>query len=167
MIASKSLERPQSIVKKNEILDVQETTLNDAMTGILDNSGITTITDSSFSNNRNDGHGGVIVNRGQLTIQNTDFTNNASDGHGGAIDNAGDLTLIADNDDMTFDGNTDASGSNDIYMRQGTRLDINITNKGTMTFNGGINGENGYLINITGDGSGNLVLNGRVDNAEN
>lgn len=46
------------------------------------------------------------------------------------------------------------------------RLDINITNKGTMTFNGGINGENGYLINITGDGSGNLVLNGRVDNAE-
>lgn len=166
VIASKSLKRPQSIVKKNEILDVQETTLNDAMTGILDNSGITTITDSSFSNNRNDGHGGVIVNRGQLTIQNTDFTNNASEGNGGAIDNAGDLTLIADNDDMTFDGNTDASGSNDIYMRQGTRLDINITNKGTMTFNGGINGENGYLINITGDGSGNLVLNGRVDNAE-
>lgn len=166
VIASKSLERPQSIVKKNEILDVQETTLNNAMTGILDNSGITTITDSSFSNNRNDGHGGVIVNRGQLTIQNTDFTNNASEGNGGAIDNAGDLTLIADNDDMTFDGNTDASGSNDIYMRQGTRLDINITNKGTMTFNGGINGENGYLINITGDGSGNLVLNGRVDNAE-
>lgn len=78
------------------------------MTGILDNSGITTITDSSFSNNRNDGHGGVIVNRGQLTIQNTDFTNNASEGNGGAIDNAGDLTLIADNDDMTFDGNTDA-----------------------------------------------------------
>lgn len=72
------------------------------MTGILDNSGITTITDSSFSNNRNDGHGGVIVNRGQLTIQNTDFTNNASEGNGGAIDNAGDLTLIADNDDMTL-----------------------------------------------------------------
>lgn len=166
VIASKSLERPQSIVKENEILDVQETTLNDAMTGILDNSGITTITDSSFSNNRNDGHGGVIVNRGQLTIQNTDFENNTAAGRGGAVHNSGSLILIADNDDMIFRGNHDAKGGNDIFMAGGSKLGINLVNRGTVTFNGGIDGENGYLINITGDGSGNLVLNGRVDNAE-
>lgn len=166
VVDSKTLERPQSLVKENEVLDVQGTVLDNAQTGTLENHGITTIADSSFSNNGSQNHGGVIANHGQLVVKNTDFKGNNADGRGGAIHNNGSLSLIADNHDMLFDANRDAYGSNDIFMAKKNDLAISLVNQGTMTFNGGIDGDKGYTININGDGSGKMILGGSINNAE-
>ena len=165
VIASKNLVRAESVVEKGEILDIQATELNGKTNGILDNSGTTLMEDGRFDDNSHDGNGSVVNNKGTLVITNSAFTNNSSKGTGGAIHNAGNLTLIAEDGDITFAGNTDGSGANDIFMAAGTTLNIRLTQNGTATFDGGINGENGYTVNITGDNSGALVLDGSIQNS--
>ena len=164
-IVSKELAREESVVEKGEILDIQATELNGKTNGILDNSGTTLMEDGRFDGNSHDGNGSVVNNKGTLVITNSAFTNNSSKGTGGAIHNAGNLILIAEDGDITFAGNTDGSGANDIFMAAGTTLNIRLTQNGTATFDGGINGENGYTVNITGDNSGALVLDGSIQNS--
>ena len=164
-IISKDLVRAESVVVENEILDIQATELNNMTAGILDNAGTTLMEDSRFDGNSHDGSGSVVNNKGTLVITNSSFTNNTSAVAGGAIHNTGRLTLVAEGDDMTFAGNTDGSGANDIFMAAGTTLNIRLTEAGSLTFGSGINGESGYTINVAGDNSGTLILDSSIQNS--
>ena len=98
------------------------------------NNGSYTFADNTATNN-----GGAIYNEGIMNIVNATFTDNKStNGLGGAIYNTGDITFGGD---VVFSGNTDTTGTNDIY------------NDGTITFNGNANVVGG----ITGN-SGDLII---------
>ncbi len=166
IVASKDLVRAESVVESGETLEVDNKDMNGLTGGILENNGTTTIDDSRFNNNQNDdGNGGVINNNGSMTITNTDFTDNTSGGNGGAIYSASDLTLVADNDDVVFDGNADSNGGNDIYMGAGTKLNIIAVNNGKASFGSGINGDDSYDIDISGDANSSVVFTAAIENA--
>lgn len=153
--------------------------------GAISNSGTLEITDSSFSDNGQYGDefddnpytakGGAISNTGTLNLTNVVFSNNQAI-NGGAIWSSGDVNINADNGASTFSGNTASGDSNAIYMAAADKnLNLNIKNGGLITIDDGVDGINGYGINITGDGKGGttdlskggVTLNGVVNNAGN
>ena len=164
VVASKTLERQKSLVEENEILDAQETEIEGAAEGVLNNNGITTIVDSNFHDNTNFDDGGVINNSGTLSITNTNFDGNSTQGLGGAIYSSNGLILTADGKDVLFNRNTDKNGANDVYIAGGN-LNIGLFNDGKMTFSSGISGNEGYNIDV--NGGGELNIDGVVDKAGN
>ena len=132
---------------------------------------INVIENTSFKNNAvyalsGEAYGGAVYNDGEIgNIKNSNFTNNHADGLGGAIYSTQNLALTADGQSVLFSGNTDGSGANDIYLAGGN-FDITLANSGSMTFDGGINGTEGYTVTVNGDGSNVLNMNGAVKNAD-
>ena len=89
-------------------------------------------------------------------ILNSNFLYNEvignDDSLGGAIYSTRNLQITADNGTSLFEGNTVNGESNAIYMSggsSGTNLNLTGTNKGVITFNDDIDGNN-YNINILG-----------------
>ena len=122
--------------------------------------------------------GGAIFNVGGTisNIINSSFTDNyaqsaSGTAQGGAIWSNRDILITADNGTSLFDGNY---VSNDggiskkyeaVYMN-GANLNLSAVNKGTITFNDGIDGVN-YNVNVKGDGTGAVKFNNLVENVNN
>lgn len=127
---------------------------------VINNGGDVVISGTTFENNNaktdnNTGNGGVIQNNGgNINIGvNSVFQNNTAEKLGGAIYNSANGVLNFDaalGKEITFTGNRDSSGDNDIYSLG----HINLQGTGEITFNGGIAGS-GEI-----ESWGNLVLNG-------
>ena len=82
--------------------------------GALHNTGVLTITDSTFQTNQAaNGYGGAIGNDGQISVRNSTFVDNAAvrtgDGYGGAIYNTALLTVV----NSTFSHNQTAAALGD------------------------------------------------------
>lgn len=145
--------------------------------GFLKNSGTAAVSNSVFANNTAGVSGGAIYNTGTANVLNSSFTNNTASNLGGAIYNSGTLNLIADNGNVTFSGNTDSSGSNDIYLASGSTLNLNVGNGGNLTFGGKINSAGSSDININKSGilepdgtttaptDGTLYVNKQISNS--
>ena len=135
--------------------------------GLHNRGTVTTIQDSVFTNNATKGSGGAIFNTGTIgAIIDTSFTNNWAVTYGGAIYNAGTITIVANNDDVIFEGNKlgtvtiDADGNasisstytlNDIYNNGGGGIRLNANTGKSIVFNGTITGSNKdiYIGNTT------------------
>ena len=119
--------------------------------------------------------GGAIYNTGTIgNIINSNFIGNYvkgnKDSQGGAIWSDSDILITADNGTSLFSGNSGYVKSNAIYMSGKTTalrsLNLSAVNKGTITFDDGIDGVN-YNIKVNGDGSGVVVFNNLVENVSN
>ena len=102
----------------------------------------------------------------EITLTNVDLIDNTATGeHGGAIYSDSDVTINAEDYDVTIKGNTTANDDEAIYMGEDTTLTINTTESGTITIADKINGEDGYTVELTGDNSGEIILDNQIDNA--
>lgn len=110
--------------------------------------------------------GGFIKNSGVLNIHNSGLKNNTAETAGGAVWSDGTVNVLADNGKLSeFSGNTAGGVSNAVYMASADSA-LNLTaNGGTITFNDGIDGANGYAINIGGNDKGTVNFNRTVANA--
>lgn len=136
--------------------------------GAIYNTGTMVISTSTFASNRSVANGGAIYTNGNLDIYKSDFSNNIAEGNGGAIyiDNTtvnlynamnfinnkssgtglggaiyinnGTLNINPQGQKVIFGGNSDSTGSNDIYMDSSSA--VNITGGGTVLFYSGIVG---------------------------
>lgn len=133
---------------------------------LINNGGSISISDSTLSENHattlsglKDANGGAIQNNsGTVTIgAKTIFSNNKADVYGGAIYNAGTLVLHPSSDgDILFDGNTATISGNDIYQASTGVMNIIGTTVGSVTFNDGISGVAGSVIENTSVATVNL-----------
>lgn len=97
---------------------------------IFNNSGNTSIQNTSFNNSTSGAEGGVIYTRaGEIMIANCNFTNNRTGSSGGAIYNNGILTI---SDGASFTNNT-ANEGGAIYTTDYANLAID-GNNGTINF---------------------------------
>lgn len=103
--------------------------------GATYNSANATISNATYTEN-SALSGGAIYNTGTTTIKNSTFNSNTSSSAlGGAIYNGGTLNIIADNAVTSFTGNTADGISNAIYMADGSILNLNAGNGGSIVFN--------------------------------
>ncbi len=101
-----------------------------------------------------------------VTLTNVDLLNNTAAGeHGGAIYSNSDVTINAEDYDATIKGNKTADNDEAIFMKEDTELTFNATDTGTITIADKVNGEKGYTVNLTGDDSGQVTLENKIDNA--
>lgn len=153
----------------------------------------TTISKTEFVGNKGV-NGGAIYNEaaGQtgaqspaagLTVEDVSFTNNSATGQGGAIFANNDVTVNAKGSDVTFSGNSDSNGANDIIMNAaGSTLELNAAEGKSLSLGGGVKSGNDedaaatYNIAINGatydanqegsfDAVGQVVLANTVNNA--
>lgn len=127
----------------------------------------------TFENNKSGGNGGAIYNEAAdlgsgvsaVDITDASFINNSADGIGGAIYANGNVTLNALNEDMLLSGNTDSTGSNDIFMEGASSdLDVNIGSDKSVTFASGVSGNDaGFDMNVAGGGT--LDVQSAIKNA--
>ncbi len=120
-------------------------------TGTVTFNGVSDIT----SNEATTGNGGAVyvASGTTLNINNnmTASSNTANSGFGGAIYLAGSLNLGgASSTTISFSGNSDSSGDNDIYMVNSA---LSINGLGTYSFNSGISGDTGSSISLSGSGA--------------
>ncbi|MCD8378125.1 MAG: hypothetical protein LUB59_04975 [Candidatus Gastranaerophilales bacterium] len=129
--------------------------------------GTISLSDSTLSENYSGGDGGAIYAAGEAQVElvNVDFINNTSDGNGGAIYAGTDVTISANGGTSTFEGNTANGESNAIYAGSDATVTLDARNGGTITMNDKISGEDGYNLNVTGNSSGNVIINDTVSNA--
>ena len=132
------------------------------------------IVNSNFSNNSSSINGGAIYNLGNLTVTNSSFINNYTNAKtysGGAIYSA-DLRLIADNGITKIAGNYYLDNSNNkisdgIYFHSADNtLQLSSINNGEIIIDDTINGIDSYNINIDGDNSSKVSLNGILYNSK-
>ena len=140
------------------------------------------ISNSSFESNNTKGEGGAISIQAKdqditVNIVDTSFTNNQStESNGGAIynaDSSGNKTVInilAENEDVLFNGNTDSTGSNAIYNNatgEGVEINLNVNNDKDIIFFDGIDGNSAnvdkQVININKPNGSVLSTNGYVE----
>ena len=121
--------------------------------------------------------GGAIANYSKLDDVSGNFTNNyvisgSSSAKGGAIYTETNLNIVADNNTSKFSGNYVQVGTGDkqyeaIYVGSvDATLTLNAKNNGTIQFDDYINGESGYNVNITGDGTGTVKMYNDIKNAD-
>jgi hypothetical protein len=131
--------------------------------GGLDNVGMMTITNSTFSGNyssANFGQGGGIYNSGTLTIANSTFSGNSAPYKGGGIHNESNtLTII----NSTFSGNGANSSGGGLLIYGGTlnyanTIIANSTSGGDCVLGSGTIGTN--TNNLVEDGSCSAFLSG-------
>jgi len=148
--------------------------------GAIYNVGTVNLTGGTFAGNKalSGSNGGAIYNLGNLNITNTNFTNSTAAGRGGAIYNNGTTTITADGANVQFDGNSDSTGSNDIYIAGGT-LNLDAKGSNQITFFSGISGSLGSgniyktetgTLNLYGDCSrfsGNFYQANGITNVSN
>ncbi len=139
------------------------------------------INNSVFSDNKiksisGNSYGGAIYNTKALEITNTSFINNIAESvqgtaMGGAIYTDSTLTIKADNGVSELSGNyiinSGIQESNAIYFDTKIYpLTFNAINNGTILLNDAVNGDAGYITNMTGDGSGLIQLNNHIYNTD-
>lgn len=125
------------------------------------------ISGSEFEGNESQ-RGGAIFNRGDgMVVENSSFKGNTASSAGGAIYSEGDLTVRADGGVSVFSGNTANGESNAVYMYKGKTLSLETLNGGNIVSDDGFTGsEDGWKLVLSGDGSGEITLNGEIKNAE-
>ena len=125
------------------------------------------ISGSEFEGNESQ-LGGAIFNRGDgMVVENSSFKGNTASSAGGAIYSEGDLTVRADGGVSVFSGNFAAGESNAVYMDEGKTLSLETLNGGNIVSDDGFTGsEDGWKLVLSGDGSGEITLNGEIKNAE-
>lgn len=125
------------------------------------------ISGSEFERNESQ-MGGAIFNRGDgMVVENSSFKGNTVSSAGGAIYSEGDLTVRADGGVSVFSGNVAAGESNAVYMDEGKTLSLETLNGGNIVSDDGFTGsEDGWKLLLSGDGSGEITLNGEIKNAE-
>ena len=151
---------------------------------IYNQASLKVIINSEFKNNYAEAsnsfaQGGAIHNESVIKeIVNSSFTENWVSGNdesqGGAIYSLKDLNISADAGKSLFSGNYVRIGeekkSNAIYMAgtEGDEIELGLKtqNKGSVSFDDGINGKH-YNLKITGDGSGIVRFNNTVENVTN
>lgn len=86
------------------------------------------------------------------------FTNNQASGSGGAIYNAAntEVSMNTGSEGISFSGNKDSSGANDVFMGQGSKLDIN--GSGTASFGGGFASSTGDTTAAISNNGSTIVL---------
>jgi len=119
--------------------------------------------------NAQGGQGSVInapVSGGQINLTNVTLLDNTSTTeHGGAIYSASDVNITADNGNSLISGNKTTSTDEAVYLTDTAKLTLNALNSGKITINDSINGQNGYNVKISGDETGHVYLNNKINNA--
>ncbi len=123
------------------------------------------------SDSSSSAQGGAIYNESNIkNIVNSTFVDNYVKGddnsNGGAIYSRADLLITANDGNSLFSGNKVNGKSNAVYM-SGTEdavinLSLNVQNKGVITVDDAIDGSH-YDLSISGDGTGVVKINNRVD----
>lgn len=105
---------------------------------------------------------GNAVSAGSLAFNGgARFTGNTASGLGGAIYNTRSITLNPGaGQEIVFSGNTDSTGSNAIFMGDGSSLDI--TGDGKVVFNDALSSQSATPT-LKKTGSGELLLNASMD----
>ena len=105
---------------------------------------------------------GNAVSAGSLAFNGgARFTGNTASGLGGAIYNTRSITLNPGaGQEIVFNGNTDSTGSNAIFMGDGSSLDI--TGDGKVVFNDALSSQSATPA-LKKTGSGELLLNASMD----
>ena len=105
---------------------------------------------------------GNAVSAGSLAFNGgARFTGNTAGGLGGAIYNTRSITLNpGEGQEIVFSGNTDSTGSNAIFMGDGSSLDI--TGDGKVVFNDALSSQSATPA-LKKTGSGELLLNASMD----
>ena len=105
---------------------------------------------------------GNAVSAGSLAFNGgARFTGNTASGLGGAIYNTRSITLNPGaGQEIVFRGNTDSTGSNAIFMGDGSSLDI--TGDGKVVFNDALSSQSATPA-LKKTGSGELLLNASMD----
>ena len=105
---------------------------------------------------------GNVVSAGSLTFNGgARFTGNTASGLGGAIYNTRSITLNPGaGQEIVFSGNKDSTGSNAIFMGDGSSLDI--TGDGKVIFNDTLSSQSATPT-LKKTGSGELLLNASMD----
>lgn len=105
---------------------------------------------------------GNVVSAGSLTFNGgARFTGNTASGLGGAIYNTRAVTLNPGaGQEIVFSGNTDSTGSNAIFMGDGSSLDI--TGDGKVVFNDALSSQSATPA-LKKTGSGTLLFNASMD----
>ena len=134
---------------------------------VFNNGQLTTFGNVVFSGNTAT-YGGAVYNYftsttdGSLTFNGgARFTGNTASGLGGAIYNTRSITLNPGaGQEIVFSGNTDSTGSNAIFMGDGSSLDI--TGDGKVIFNDTLSSQSATPT-LKKTGSGELLLNASMD----
>lgn len=105
---------------------------------------------------------GNAVSAGSLAFNGgARFTGNTAGGLGGAIYNTRSITLNpGEGQEIVFSGNTDSTGSNAIFMGDGSSLDI--TGDGKVVFDDALSSQSATPA-LKKTGSGELLLNASMD----
>ena len=105
---------------------------------------------------------GNAVSAGSLAFNGgARFTGNTAGGLGGAIYNTRSITLNpGEGQEIVFSGNTDSTGSNAIFMGDGSSLDI--TGDGKVVFNDALSSQSATPA-LKKTGSGTLLFNASMD----
>ena len=105
---------------------------------------------------------GNVVSAGSLTFNGgARFTGNTASGLGGAIYNTRSITLNPGaGQEIVFSGNKDSTGSNAIFMGDGSSLDI--TGDGKVVFDDALSSQSATPT-LKKTGSGELLLNASMD----
>ncbi len=134
---------------------------------VFNNGQLTTSGNVVFSGNRAT-YGGAVYNYFTSTTDGSlvfnggaRFTGNTAGGLGGAIYNTRSITLNPGaGQEIVFSGNTDSTGSNAIFMGDGSSLDI--TGDGKVVFNDALSSQSATPA-LKKTGSGELLLNASMD----
>ena len=107
---------------------------------------------TNFLQNSASGNGGAIYVNDTITVTingTSNLSNNTATGNGGAIYvNNASLGLNTLGGIISFQGNTDSSGDNDIYLNGSSIMSIesDINEGGTVNFYGGIKGSGSHVV---------------------
>ncbi|WP_337654919.1 pectate lyase-like adhesive domain-containing protein [Bilophila wadsworthia] len=134
---------------------------------VFNNGQLTTSGNVVFSGNRAT-YGGAVYNYFTSTTDGSlvfnggaRFTGNTASGLGGAIYNTRSITLNPGaGQEIVFSGNTDSTGSNAIFMGDGSSLDI--TGDGKVVFDDTLSSQSATPT-LKKTGSGELLLNASMD----
>ena len=134
---------------------------------VFNNGQLATSGNVVFSGNRAT-YGGAVYNYFTSTTDGSlafnggaRFTGNTASGLGGAIYNTRSITLNPGaRQEIVFSGNTDSTGSNAIFMGDGSSLDI--TGDGKVVFNDALSSQSATPA-LKKTGSGELLLNASMD----
>ncbi|WP_347865395.1 pectate lyase-like adhesive domain-containing protein [Bilophila wadsworthia] len=134
---------------------------------VFNNGQLTTSSNVVFSGNMAT-YGGAVYNYftsttdGSLTFNGgARFTGNTASGFGGAIYNTRSITLNPGaGQEIVFSGNTDSTGSNAIFMGDGSSLDI--MGDGKVVFDDALSSQSATPT-LKKTGSGELLLNASMD----
>lgn len=115
-------------INNNGVLSIIDSTFTNNNGEAVYNTGKATIESSTFTNNKVNSNGGAIYNNNELTITDSTFTGNTAN-NGGAIYNAGSLTITG----SEFNTNTAKVGGGAIYSINPVTIDSTTFYKNSVT----------------------------------